>query len=111
MHGLFFLQAEDGIRDYKVTGVQTLLFRSCSASGVNEASGNPDWVGDREERVQITAGASVLRGQTVIAVCSDVGDFHAIGRASCGACAFSRGCSAPSKYVCIAVTVFNAFYQ
>src|SRR5205807_6371719 len=24
----FFFQAEDGIRDYKVTGVQTLLFRS-----------------------------------------------------------------------------------
>src|SRR5205807_3308076 len=26
--GFFFFQAEDGIRDYKVTGVQTLLFRS-----------------------------------------------------------------------------------
>src|SRR5215467_13560713 len=25
----FFFQAEDGIRDYKVTGVQTWLFRSC----------------------------------------------------------------------------------
>src|SRR5256885_6928939 len=24
----FFFQAEDGIRDYKVTGVQTVLFRS-----------------------------------------------------------------------------------
>src|SRR5688500_19947538 len=33
----FFFQAEDGIRDYKVTGVQTWLFRSfCrSASMVN----------------------------------------------------------------------------
>src|SRR5215467_15223692 len=25
----FFFQAEDGIRDYKVTGVQTCAFRSC----------------------------------------------------------------------------------
>src|SRR5205807_6444876 len=25
---MFFFQAEDGIRDYKVTGVQTVLFRS-----------------------------------------------------------------------------------
>src|SRR6266446_3371827 len=27
---IFFFQAEDGIRDYKVTGVQTVLFRSLS---------------------------------------------------------------------------------
>src|SRR5688500_20273729 len=27
---VFFFQAEDGIRDYKVTGVQTVLFRSRS---------------------------------------------------------------------------------
>src|SRR5256885_16093369 len=30
----FFFQAEDGIRDYKVTGVQTLLFRS-ARGGIN----------------------------------------------------------------------------
>src|SRR5256885_1995199 len=28
----FFFQAEDGIRDYKVTGVQRVLFRSCRHS-------------------------------------------------------------------------------
>src|SRR5688500_19425671 len=33
----FFFQAEDGIRDYKVTGVQTLLFRS--ADPVRDAAG------------------------------------------------------------------------
>src|SRR5256885_12855880 len=31
----FFFQAEDGIRDYKVTGVQTWLFRSPSANWVD----------------------------------------------------------------------------
>src|SRR5207249_8724492 len=30
---LFFFQAEDGIRDRNVTGVQTLLFRSASCVG------------------------------------------------------------------------------
>src|SRR3989454_11435979 len=39
----FFFQAEDGIRDYKVTGVQTLLFRSmfrneldCNSNGIDD---------------------------------------------------------------------------
>src|SRR3989454_1238522 len=32
----FFFQAEDGIRDYKVTGVQTWLFRSCRAAGPSD---------------------------------------------------------------------------
>src|SRR5688500_19362655 len=30
---LFFFQAEDGIRDYKVTGVQTCALPICGASG------------------------------------------------------------------------------
>src|SRR6266850_2289432 len=37
----FFFQAEDGIRDYKVTGVQTVLFRSRSA-GRYKGYGSPD---------------------------------------------------------------------
>src|SRR5258708_26475689 len=31
----FFFQAEDGIRDDLVTGVQRVLFRSCTADGLN----------------------------------------------------------------------------
>src|ERR1022692_4896315 len=34
----FFFQAEDGIRDYKVTGVQTLSLPICSESIVGPAS-------------------------------------------------------------------------
>src|SRR5256885_5261080 len=30
MHNFFFFQAEDGIRDYKVTGVQTCALPICS---------------------------------------------------------------------------------
>src|SRR5690606_40161549 len=30
--GFFFFQAEDGIRDFHVTGVQTLLFRSIASA-------------------------------------------------------------------------------
>src|SRR5205807_5487609 len=33
----FFFQAEDGIRDYKVTGVQRVLFRS----GIADGGGDP----------------------------------------------------------------------
>src|SRR2546426_5741986 len=33
----FFFQAEDGIRDYKVTGVQTCALPICEVAGVNVA--------------------------------------------------------------------------
>src|SRR5256885_4067234 len=36
----FFFQAEDGIRDYKVTGVQTCALPICSAS---ESTGSNTW--------------------------------------------------------------------
>src|SRR6266446_8074156 len=51
----FFFQAEDGIRDYKVTGVQRVLFRSYrDALGVMPPSGLPD--------VYLEAGEQPLRG-------------------------------------------------
>src|SRR5256885_6626159 len=35
----FFFQAEDGIRDYKVTGVQTCALPICAAGGAAAAAG------------------------------------------------------------------------
>src|SRR5205807_5668842 len=36
---IFFFQAEDGIRDYKVTGVQTCALPICAAPGLSRRGG------------------------------------------------------------------------
>src|SRR5688500_19930183 len=44
----FFFQAEDGIRDYKVTGVQTCAFRSKPPGSTGDAPGGPSrWSTER----------------------------------------------------------------
>src|SRR5256885_5577395 len=48
----FFFQAEDGIRDYKVTGVQTCAFRSLEKKGAIEiASGASRGIRVRDGRI------------------------------------------------------------
>src|SRR5256885_3540343 len=37
----FFFQAEDGIRDYKVTGVQTCALPICGHGGLDSLAGRP----------------------------------------------------------------------
>src|SRR2546426_4584636 len=44
----FFFQAEDGIRDYKVTGVQTCALPICSPIGRHYGRGGPQNAGDIE---------------------------------------------------------------
>src|SRR5256885_13146400 len=55
----FFFQAEDGIRDYKVTGVQTCALPICGAESSADASAKdsaPQAVSaDRAERLSATA--------------------------------------------------------
>src|SRR5256885_5638543 len=55
LYCIFFFQAEDGIRDYKVTGVQTCALPICARMGCVEAS-----VG-----MVITGGTTVLLPQLV----------------------------------------------
>src|SRR2546426_12628803 len=42
MESFFFFQAEDGIRDYKVTGVQTCALPICSQGGMGVDAGDYD---------------------------------------------------------------------
>src|SRR2546426_6067478 len=63
----FFFQAEDGIRDYKVTGVQTCALPICSslaaAAGTNTlATSSPQM---RFSQFNVGAGLYVLRVQAV----------------------------------------------
>src|SRR2546429_5539070 len=39
----FFFQAEDGIRDVAVTGVQTCALPICGGGGVSNTFGKPSW--------------------------------------------------------------------
>src|SRR5688500_19594544 len=52
---IFFFQAEDGIRDYKVTGVRRVLFRSSAVSRgrrrVNRAAKGLQRVGVRPDQI------------------------------------------------------------
>src|SRR5688500_3278488 len=73
-HSYFFFQAEDGIRDYKVTGVQRVLFRSEAEVGETEVVGvrinqqakiKVDAIPDRDYRgrvVEIGSSAAVRQG-------------------------------------------------
>src|SRR5688500_19908122 len=64
----FFFQAEDGIRDYKVTGVQTCALPILHVAGVGEFVAQVDGGGILEEFSEAGAG---------------VGETPEIGRASC----------------------------
>ena len=47
----FFFQAEDGIRDVAVTGVQTCALPICFQSEVGDAFERPFWSGASEDRI------------------------------------------------------------
>src|SRR5688500_19072905 len=78
---LFFFQAEDGIRDYKVTGVQTcalpILDLHGAAVGLGARLLGLEHLGLAEERVPVEDGSGVLellRGQVGDGLPGDVGD-------------------------------------
>src|SRR5688500_19807960 len=71
----FFFQAEDGIRDYKVTGVQTCALPICLPSHSPLSSGSVSLMSS--ENVSITQTATSPRTLT-----RELGVFE-IGRASC----------------------------
>src|SRR5688500_20304478 len=52
----FFLQAEDGIRDYKVTGVQTCALPISAGDGLGLASGALSGVDSKSEREPVSEG-------------------------------------------------------
>src|SRR2546426_12170982 len=106
----FFFQAEDGIRDYKVTGVQTCALpisrRRASASGflateraepaLESADGGAEGRGYRHLEEEVVGVAGPLEGDEVLVrdlvgvkghlvdVAGEVGrDVLKIGRASC----------------------------
>src|SRR6266446_3367039 len=54
----FFFQAEDGIRDYKVTGVQTCALPICFYIGVNGGYGNAAF----EDATVTTSDGTISRG-------------------------------------------------
>src|SRR3989454_6148077 len=62
----FFFQAEDGIRDYKVTGVQTCAFPISAQGGV-------------EGRQREVGGAAEARGGRVAPVDVEFPDLDAVG--------------------------------
>src|SRR5205807_6060898 len=73
--GYFFFQAEDGIRDYKVTGVQTCAL---PVSALHAAKSSPSWP---------SVGSTVVPTNSVRAkgprTGSAASDRNQIGRASC----------------------------
>src|SRR5256885_6215081 len=83
---VFFFQAEDGIRDYKVTGVQTCALPICDTAALVEKSGQ-----SVDERCSITdpKQKSVLSREDHLGRAADIGvhhgssERHEIGRASC----------------------------
>ena len=56
----FFFQAEDGIRDRDVTGVQSVLFRSSLTYVVALARGCSPWI---PAAVMSTAGGEIVRSR------------------------------------------------
>src|SRR5688500_20262092 len=96
----FFFQAEDGIRDYKVTGVQTWLFRSVSDQKVELKLVLDQSVMDRLEELK-----GFLAHKTPGATHAEL--LSQIGRASCrerlhnpiGLAALDRRTQADEKHV------------
>src|SRR5207245_7776400 len=96
MRCFFFFQAEDGIRDATVTGVQTCAL---PIYGILRNSGDPPFC----------PGRMLLRTLASIMFCALCGPFafaapddrpapaHEIGRASCRERAEARVCAAPGK--------------
>src|SRR6266446_9902865 len=96
MIGFFFFQAEDGIRDYKVTGVQTCALpisaccRSTPAVKCRRSGGpwRPKYL-NRDERAQYRSGRALSVEQLAERVWPDVGAvsrkfWRKHGRAKCG---------------------------
>src|SRR5205807_4019538 len=80
---VFFFQAEDGIRDYKVTGVQTCALPICGGfDGVDAGLLGVDHLPGHAGAA--VAGGAVVRAERRDAAAGDVdGDYREIGRASC----------------------------
>src|SRR5688500_19828264 len=79
IHGVFFFQAEDGIRDYKVTGVQTCALPICAVA--RRAEGEGGRAGDAAERdvavvraIRAGAGCRAELGSASAAVREDLHD-------------------------------------
>src|SRR5256885_5915557 len=82
----FFFQAEDGIRDYKVTGVQTcaLPISECRIPSVYEGFGIPPLEALACGRPVIASDLEVTREVlNNTATLTPVGNVDKIGRASC----------------------------
>src|SRR5256885_4816151 len=87
MKGLFFFfQAEDGIRDYKVTGVQTCALPISRREGGRAAERNPRHgaVADQPAaRLRLCAALSVRDRPLPCRISAARGLWRQIGRASC----------------------------
>src|SRR5215467_12003615 len=57
----FFFQAEDGIRDYKVTGVQTCALPICPTSSAPRQTQPPSVVGSRPSQRPVLPHVGQLR--------------------------------------------------
>src|SRR5688500_12492771 len=77
---LFFFQAEDGIRDYKVTGVQT-----CALPIFTLASGRTSHYYVDGRRVTLSAEGAALIGAGVLDLLADLPDVSALGGLTLGA--------------------------
>src|SRR5260370_19113720 len=81
----FFFQAEDGIRDSSVTGVQTCALPICE-EGRNVADAVTEGALTRPQPGQGSLSHGVSYVSTLFTQCTEVGDHHQaveIGRASC----------------------------
>src|SRR5690606_40951140 len=83
---LFLFQAEDGIRDFHVTGVQTCALPICHRGGGGSAARDAPLATARRRRVGLArAGADVGGDATGAPRCGDLapGAPEKIGRAAC----------------------------
>src|SRR5256885_5691051 len=84
-HRIFFFQAEDGIRDYKVTGVQTCALPICIKNKafmpLAEFAGCAPGILEDIQRTLLARAAAYRDANTVKIDSKD--DFYEIGRASC----------------------------
>src|SRR5258706_3050582 len=86
---LFFFQAEDGIRDWSVTGVQTCALPILSQWGVRTYCSEPNrgrqrWQELRTEQAAVYANRRRIRGERGRRLLRQRGEkLEQIGRASC----------------------------
>src|SRR5688500_20347396 len=85
----FFFQAEDGIRDYKVTGVQTVLFRSWVAQHhfLNNGARLPSTLAflaaaaQRTRRIHLGTAIVILPLEDPLRVAEDRSEERRVGKA------------------------------